>query len=78
MPEDPGGEDAVEERLDEGGLEKVGAFFALEMDAERLAEGFFDRFERAHGRDFDAGSGFAGIAGEEGGEILHRVNDVGW
>jgi hypothetical protein len=72
MPEDPGGEDAVEKRLDEGGLEEVGAFLALEVDAECFAEGFFHRFERAHGRNLDAGAGLAGITGEVGGEVLRR------
>ena len=76
MPENPGGEDAVEERLDEGGLEKVGAFFTLEVDAERFAESFFHRFERAHGRDLDTGAGFASIAGKEGGEVFVEGLDL--
>ena len=76
MPEDPGGEDAVEKRLDEGGLEEVGALFALEVDAERLAEGFFHRLQRAHGSNLDAGAGLAGITGEIRGEVL-RSGDAG-
>ena len=76
VPEHPGGEDAVEERLDEGGLEKVDPFVALEPDAERVAEGNFHGLERAHGSDLDAGAGFAGVTGEKCGEVL-RDRDAG-
>ena len=38
-PENPGRENAVEQRLDEGRTEEVLPFFALELEAERLFEG---------------------------------------
>lgn len=72
MPEHPGGEDAVEEGLDEGGLEEVDAFLALETDAERLTERLLHRLQRAHGCDLDAGACLAGVAGEVERQILRR------
>lgn len=72
VPENPCGEDAVEEGLDERGAEEVLAFLALEGDAEGVAEGFLDRIKRLERGDFHAGAGFAGITGEEGGEVFRR------
>ena len=45
------------------------ALLALELDAERVAEGFGDGGEGVRLRAFDAGAGFAGVAGEVGGEV---------
>lgn len=70
VAENPCGEDAVEEGLDEGGAEEVVALFALEGDAEGVAEGFADGIEGFERSDLDAGAGFAGVAGEEGGEVF--------
>lgn len=48
------------------------AFVALELDAERTAEGRGDGGEGVRLRAFDAGAGFAGVAGKIGGEVLGR------
>ena len=72
IPQNPRGEDAVEERLYQSGAKEVFAFVALELDAERTAEGRGDGREGVGIRAFHAGAGFAGVAGEVGGEVLRR------
>ena len=72
IPQNPRGEDAVEERLYQSGAKEVFAFVALELDAERTAEGRGDGREGVGIRAFDAGAGFAGVAGKIGGEVLWR------
>ena len=69
-PEDPGGEDAVEEGLDEGGAEEVLALFAFELDAERFLESVFDGVEAGEGMVFGAGAGFASVGGEKPGYVF--------
>ena len=48
-PENPGGEDAVEKRLDERGAKEVLALFAFKRDAERFLKGDLDAVEAARG-----------------------------
>ena len=70
-PEDPCGEDAVEEGLDKGGAEEGRAALALEADAKGLLQ------RRAHGPErgrvasrLDAGQAVAGVGGKEPGQVL--------
>ena len=78
-PEDPGREDAVEERLHEGRAEEVCPLVPLELDAEGLLQRIADGVERGQlaaggaGLGLDAGLGVAGVGGEEPGDVLgHR------
>ena len=67
----PGGEYAVEERLDEGGAEERGAALALEADSERFLQGGADRGQcRRVAGGLYTGESVAGIGGEEPGEVL--------
>jgi len=73
MAQHPGGEDAVEQGLYQGGAEEVFAFTGFEFDPEggfqALLEGGELFFRRRRGM-FHPVPGFAGIAGEQPGEIL--------
>ena len=70
-PEHPGGEDAVEEGLDEGGAEECRAAVALEADAEGLLQGGADGMERGRvAGGLDAGQAVAGVGGEEPCQVL--------
>ena len=71
-PEDPGGEEAVEQGLDEGGAEEVLALLAREAHAERLFEGLARAHPVGQVALLGAGAGLAGVAGEEPGEVLGR------
>jgi hypothetical protein len=68
-PEDPGGEDSVKEGLNECGAEKVIALVALELEAEGLFECLLDGAERGEGVVLCSPAGFAGVGGEEPGEV---------
>ena len=70
-PEDPRGEYAVEEGLDEGGSEECRAAVALEADAEGILEGGADGMEgRRVASRLDTGEAVAGVGGEEPGQVL--------
>jgi len=69
-PEDPCGEDAVKECLDEGRAKEVLALLALEPHAEGFLKGGFDGVEAAQGMIFNPRSGFAGVGGEEPGYVF--------
>ena len=62
-PEDPGGEDAVEEGLDEGGTEEVLAFLAFELDAEGLFKRSLNVAKGGKVMVFGTGTSFAGVGG---------------
>ena len=68
--DDPGGEHAVEEGLNEGGAEEMLALVAFEVEAEGGFEGGFDGGEGGEIAAFDAGLGFASVGGEEAGDVL--------
>jgi hypothetical protein len=53
-PQNPSGEDPVEERLDEGGTEEVLPFSPLEFQAESFLQRFTDREEGGKINVFDA------------------------
>src|SRR5450755_4889110 len=57
-PENPGGDDSVEKRLNQSGAEEVLAFFSLELNAERFLKGEFYGAETAERMIFGAGAGF--------------------
>ena len=63
-PEDPGGKDAVEKGLDEGGEEEVFALVALEGDTEGVLQGGLYGGEGSERVQFGTGAGFAGVGGE--------------
>ena len=71
LPADPGGEDAVEDGLDESGTEEVFALFAGEFHSEGVFEGGANILQ---GREvcfaFDAGEGVAGVGREKPGEVF--------
>ena len=69
-PENPGGEDAVEECLDEGGAEEVLALFSFEGDAERLLQGGLNAVEGDDGMLGGAFACFACVGGKEFGDVL--------
>jgi hypothetical protein len=69
-PENPCGEDAVKEGLNEGGAEEVLAFFSLKLHAERFLESAFDGIEAAERMVLGAGAGFAGVRGQEPGYVF--------
>ena len=69
-PENPGGEDAVEKCLDEGGTEEVLAFFSFKGDAERFLERGFNPVKGDDGMLGGAFAGFACVGGEEFGDVL--------
>ena len=70
-PKHPGGEYAVEQRLDEGGAEECRAALALEADSERLLQSGADSGQcRRVAGSLYAGESVAGIGGEEPGEVL--------
>ena len=69
VPKDPGGKDAVEEGLDEGGTEEVLAFFAFESETESVFEGLANGGKGGEFHVFDARPCVAGVGGEEPGEI---------
>ena len=75
-PENPGGEDAVKEGLNEGRAKEVLAFLTFELDAERLLESELDGAEAAQRVIFCTGAGFAGVRGEEPGNIF-RLGERG-
>jgi hypothetical protein len=64
-PENPCGEDAVEEGLDEGGTEEVLSLFSFKTDAERFLESGFDGVEAAQWMVFGAGASFTSVRGQE-------------
>ncbi len=77
VPEHPGGEDAVEDRLHERGAKEVFPVLAGELHAEGFFKG---RPHGGQGRQvlvpLDAGAGVAGVGGEEPGHVL-RVRERG-
>ena len=78
VPEHPGGEDAVEEGLDEGGAEEVLALFGLELHAEGLFQRGADGGEGGEVAGvLDAGAGVAGVGGEEEGDVARVVERGG-
>src|SRR5665647_3907420 len=71
-PEDPGGEQAVEEGLHEGRAKEVLALLAGELHAERFFQG---NSRRSQGRQvalLGAGPCFARVGSQEPGEVLRR------
>jgi hypothetical protein len=56
--------------LDEGGTEEVLTLFAFKADAEGFLEGCFDGIEAAQRVIFGAGASFAGVGGEQPGNVL--------
>lgn len=68
-PEDPGGEDAVEEGLDKSGFEEVIAFFAFKAEAESFFQRLADDGERREFVEADAGEGVASVGGEKPGDV---------
>jgi hypothetical protein len=68
-PEDPGGEDSVKEGLNEGGAEEMLASFAFKPHAERFLKSLFDGVEAGERMVLGAGAGFAGVGGEEPGNV---------
>ena len=69
-PEDPGGEDAVKKCLDEGRAEEVFAFLSFKRDAERCLQGGLYGVEGADGVLGRTVRRFAGVGGEQFGDIL--------
>ena len=72
-PEDPGGEQTVEEGLHERGAEEVLAALALEGHAQCLLQGLARGDQSGELAAFlDTGTRLAGVAGQEPGEFLWR------
>ena len=76
MPEHPGGEEAVEERLHQRRAEEVIALASPEVDAQRLLQvaadlGQLGEVAGLHGLA-DAGAGLAGVGGQEPRHLLRR------
>src|SRR5260370_13637371 len=71
-PKDPGGEDAVEESLDQRGAKEMLAFFALESEAESLFKGFADAGKCGELVRTDASQCIARVGGEERCEVFWR------
>jgi hypothetical protein len=71
--DDPSGKHAIEQGLDQSGAEEVFALFALEVEAEGGFEGSLDGREGGEVAVFDAGLGFAGVGGQEAGDILRSL-----
>ena len=70
-PQHPGGEDAVEQRLDQGRMEEARALVALEAGAERLFErGPHCRQRRCVARGVDTSEPVAGVGCEQPGQVL--------
>ena len=69
-PEDPGGEEAVEERLHERGAEEVVALLTGEAHAEGLFEGGARGREGGQVALLGAGPGLARVRGKEPGQVL--------
>ena len=69
-PEDPGGENAVEERLHQCRAEEGRAAFVLEADAQRLLQGGADGGERRRvAGGLDPRQTVAGVGGEQPGQV---------
>ncbi len=71
-PEDPGGEDAVEERLHKRGAEEMLTFFPLESKAKGFFERFADSGQSRKLLGANSVEGFSGVGGEKGCEIFRR------
>lgn len=70
-PKHPGGEDAVEESLDEGGMEEMVALASLEADAERRLQRLTDLLQRRQtALVLDPPEGVACVRGEKPGDVL--------
>ena len=71
MPEDPGGEEAVEQGLHQRGLEEAFSFLVGHLQAEGVFHRFADRFHHlVRGGMFHTAAGIAGVAGQEPGDVL--------
>ena len=76
-PEHPGGEDAVEEGLHEGGAEEGGAALALEADSQGLLQRGADGPQRRLvARRLYAGQAVSRVGGEQPCEVL-RLDEGG-
>jgi len=69
-PEDPGGEDTVEEGLDEGGVKEMLTFLALELKAESFFQSFADGCEGGKIVGTNTGKRCASIRSKEPGKVL--------
>ena len=78
VPEHPGGEHAVEERLHQGGAEEMSAFDGLELHAQGLLQRRPNGSERRQfsGR-LDAGARVPGVGGEEESNVAWIVERRG-
>ena len=72
-PQNPRGEDPVEERLDEGGTEEVLPLFPLELQAESFLQRFTDREEGGKINVFDAGFRVPGVGSQKPGHVFRRT-----
>jgi hypothetical protein len=64
-PENPCGEDAVKEGLNKSGTEEVFSLFAFKPHAKRFLESAFNGIEAAERMVLSAGTGFAGVGGQQ-------------
>ena len=71
-PQHPGGEDAVEQRLDERGAEEVVAARAFELQAQRFFERGADAGQRRQLAGLDPELGFARVGRQEPRQVARR------